>query len=382
MNIRKIILEEIRFSLLEGIEHMQNLYKSWANKKSGNPEAAMKIMDDVIENRRSLPKKDFANYTSYDELLKDLNQIKKSKAADNVTKFYEDKDLLVMAANTWEASCKYGAGSKWCTTARDTSSYWRRHNQTGTEFFWIFKNKPESDPNHKFSYHIKINGDTDWCNAVNNCRNELPEDSYPKQNPNYDEIIAKLKKFHDSRELDDEMDKGWPTMVVNLNRVFISNWVATNIDEILSHFPWVPDAIENVIYGDAVDAFMSGDAYDIIPLNVDVDEWEENYEMQDDFYSSLDDYLMEQKFDYKEYLNMLVEDLAWVVSQILYDDFDFDSTISIEEQMEEQNMTIEDIVVSENFEDSLEEIINEVYLPEIGDKLYSQAVEFARIYQP
>lgn len=379
MNIRKIILEEIKFSLLEGIEHMQNLYKSWANKKSGNPEAAMKIMDDVITNRRSLPKKDFANYTSYEELLKDLNQIKKSKAADDVTKFYEDKDLLVMAANTWEASCKYGAGSKWCTTARDTSSYWRRHNETGTEFFWIFKNKPESDPNHKFSYHINVNGTTDWCNAVNDCRKELLKNSYPRKHPRYEEIITKLKEFHDSREFtDQEKIDG----IVSLNRIFIHDWVATNIDEILSHFPWVPDTIEGRLYIAAVDTFMTSDAYDIMPFNVDTDTWEEDDEMQDDFYNSLNDYLMQQKFDYRGYLNMMVQDLAWLVLDILFEDFDFDSTIPIEEQMEEQNITIEDVVKNTDFEDGLDEIINEVYLPEIDDKLYSQAVEFARDYKP
>lgn len=32
MDIRKIILEEIKYSIFEGIEHIQNLYKSWANK--------------------------------------------------------------------------------------------------------------------------------------------------------------------------------------------------------------------------------------------------------------------------------------------------------------------------------------------------------------
>lgn len=91
---------------------------------------------------------------------------------------------------------------------------------------------------------------------------------------------------------------------------------------------------------------------------------------------------MQQKFDYRGYLNMMVQDLAWLVLDILFEDFDFDSTIPIEEQMEEQNITIEDVVKNTDFEDGLDEIINEVYLPEIDDKLYSQAVEFARDYKP
>lgn len=187
----------------EQSEHVKNLYKSWANKRSGNLEKALSIMDDVLKYQKQLSKKDFAQYSSYEELVGDLNKIKQASKSEDVTKIYEDKDLLVMAANTWEASCKYGAGSKWCTTARDTDSYWDRHNKTGTEFFWIFKNKPQKDPNHKFSYHIKDGTDVpDWCNAINKCAKDIPSNSYPKQHPKYEEIINKLQELHNSRDFE------------------------------------------------------------------------------------------------------------------------------------------------------------------------------------
>ena len=150
--IKKVISEQS--------EHVKNLYKSWANKRSGNPEKALSIIDDVFKYQNKLSKKDFAQYSSYEELVGDLNRIKQDAKSTDATKLYEDGELLVLAANTWEASCKYGAGSKWCTTAKDSDSYWNRHNKTGTEFFWIFKNKPQSNPNHKFSYHIKEDGKT------------------------------------------------------------------------------------------------------------------------------------------------------------------------------------------------------------------------------
>ena len=208
---RKIQLTEsqlisvIKRILSEQSEHVKNLYKSWANKKSGNPEGTLKLMDDFFKYQKQLSKKDFAQYSSYEELKKDIDKIKQETKSTDATKIYEDKDLLVIAANTWEASCKYGAGSKWCTTARDDDSYWERHNKTGTEFFWIFKNKPQKDPNHKFSYHIKEDGKTpDWCNAINNCMGDdrLPETSYPKQHPKYNEIIGKLQEFHNSRNFE------------------------------------------------------------------------------------------------------------------------------------------------------------------------------------
>ncbi len=48
----------------EQSEHVKNLYKSWANKRSGNPEEALKLMDDVFKYQNKLSKKDFAKYSS------------------------------------------------------------------------------------------------------------------------------------------------------------------------------------------------------------------------------------------------------------------------------------------------------------------------------
>lgn len=309
MNIRRIILEEIKLSLFESIEHIQNLYRSWANKKSGNPEAAMKIMDDVINNRRKLPKKDFASYTSYEELLTDLNKIKQESSSEDVTKIYEDKDLLVMAANTWDASCKYGAGTQWCTTARDTDSYWKRHNETGTEFFWIFKNKPQDDPNHKFSYHIHIKGGDDWCNAINNCRDELPENSYPKQHPMYNEIMSKLDIFHDQRDF---------MKIANEREVIliqIQNWVTGNIVDIFNTLG-INEYYKDIIYNE-IDNFIS---YDISNVEPPYNELEDD-DYTEDFQEDLVDYL-ENKFDPPFNLNnfinqtRIIDDLIYVISEI------------------------------------------------------------------
>ena len=38
----------------EQSEHVKNLYKSWANKRSGNPEEALKLMDDVFKYQKKL----------------------------------------------------------------------------------------------------------------------------------------------------------------------------------------------------------------------------------------------------------------------------------------------------------------------------------------
>ena len=42
-------------------------------------------------------------------------------------KLYEDDDVLVVKPNTYAASCYYGANTKWCTTTKDSSHYFRQY---------------------------------------------------------------------------------------------------------------------------------------------------------------------------------------------------------------------------------------------------------------
>lgn len=383
MNIRRIILEELRSLLLEGLEHTQNLYKSWANKKSGNPEAAMKIMDDVLKYQKRLPKKDFSQYSSYEELVSDLNKIKQSLKPEDVTKLYEDKDLVVLVANTWEASCKYGAGTKWCTTAKDTSSYWKRHNETGTEFFWIFKNIPNSDPNYKFSYHIKLNGNTDWCNAINNCQTNLPEDSYPKQHPKYKEILVKLKNFHDSRNLVDRVKKIDDIQLIN--REFVSVLIEREFENIVPQIlSWtkfdVVGLIEDIFY-DEMDILSHTDS--IMPINVERQEWMTNSEIRKIFFKELEKHLESEleALDNTYFLSGydFESGLKWLFMDIISDTFD--PTLSYEEQMRERGLNVYDIL-SNIPTHEIEEILFEVVSANITDFIYDESTEFALEYIP
>jgi hypothetical protein len=259
----------------ENSEHVKNLYISWANKKSGDPENALKIMDDVFKFQKKLPKKDFSQYSSYVELKTDLDKLKKSQLSEDATKIYEDTDLLVLAANTWEASCKYGAGTKWCTTARDDSSYWDRHNQSGTEFFWIFKNKPQRDPNHKFSYHIKKHSSDDWCNSVNSCMtsDRLPENSYPKQHPKYKEIISKLHEFHNSRNPDSVRTVSYK----NDNQEYLYRFIYSNILSILGGLD-LQSLLKNTFYAVLDNYLINHILYDLETASIDAYEIEEDLE--------------------------------------------------------------------------------------------------------
>jgi hypothetical protein len=203
--IKKIILESLLF---EDEKHVKQLYTNWANKKSGNPELALSLMDDFLKYQKRL-KRDFTSFSSAEEMKQALDKVRQSEVEkqklSDAVKIFENNEVLVIAANTHEASCRYAAGTKWCTGAADTDEYWKRHNRTGTEFIWIFKNLPPSDPNYKFSLHIKWNKKYDWCNAVNRCSEKTPvnltaqsAEQFP-QRFDYKAVLGRCFKYHEQR---------------------------------------------------------------------------------------------------------------------------------------------------------------------------------------
>lgn len=317
-NLNKMFLNETT-------EHTKNLYKSWAKKRSGNESAALSIMDDVFTHLNKLPKKDFAKYTSYEELKSDLDKVmaiqKEKSKSNDVDKLYEDEELLVVTPKNWETSCKYGAGSKWCTTSKDTSSHWERHNINGTEFFWIFKDKSSNDPNYKFSYHIKFNGSPDWCNAINRCSTDIPEDSYPKQHPKFDEIIEILQQYHNKRPN--------LTSIEEQNNYFLTNLLRNEYD-LLSRKIFSLVDIEDIINNELEN--IRDMVEDAIRTYED-DGGEEELTVSDVLYEvkiGILDYLKETEF-----LDLIIRDLLYSFKKILsskygiqkdtlYNNLDFD----------------------------------------------------------
>jgi hypothetical protein len=74
-------------------------------------------------------------------------------------KLYEDNNFLLVIPFTHEASCKYGAGTKWCTTGRDDkgSEWFNKHNNAGSLGYLIIKNNELSDKLGSTKYGLFIN---------------------------------------------------------------------------------------------------------------------------------------------------------------------------------------------------------------------------------
>ncbi len=91
----------------------------------------------------------------YNTELKEMRRVSEIKIAKkDVEKVYEDEDLMIITPLTQEASCKYGAGTKWCTAARE-SNVFEYYSSQGPLYILIPK-KPRYD-REKYQIHIESN---------------------------------------------------------------------------------------------------------------------------------------------------------------------------------------------------------------------------------
>ena len=78
--------------------------------------------------------KDIHHYTSLASLKSISKELKKQVKID-----YEDSEWLILRPFSFEASCKYGAGTKWCTTSETSPDHFFRYTRNGVLIYVINK---------------------------------------------------------------------------------------------------------------------------------------------------------------------------------------------------------------------------------------------------
>lgn len=300
--IKKIIIESLL--LFEDEKHVRQLFTNWANKKSGNPELALSLMDDFLKYQKRL-KRDFISFSSAEEMKQSIDKVRQSedekqKSSDAV-KIFENNQVLVIAANTHQASCRYAAGTKWCTGAADTDEYWKRHNRTGTEFIWILKGLKEDNPNYKFSLHFKWGKtnrvsqspsqefDSDWCNAQNRCGEMIPNILLDLFSDDlFTNIFDKCMGYHKKR-LENRVVKSSGGL-----KVKIKNHINDNIE---NHFNFV---IESLLKE------SSNNVYDSLFYDLDIEEKE----------------ALEIEKEYQDFIEKKIQEILLSVTAAVMDDIE------------------------------------------------------------
>jgi len=132
-------------------------------------EIAVGLVKDFDKYQKNLEKKDINQYLSIDELDNALAPLKvkeKEKELENQTeKIYEDDNFLVVVPKTIEASCKYGSGTKWCTTVKGADHFQRYTSGKQGLYYIIRKKGNQTEPHYKVAVHIGNNGNETWWDS-------------------------------------------------------------------------------------------------------------------------------------------------------------------------------------------------------------------------
>ena len=120
---------------------------------------AIELIDDFDKYQKNFDKKDINNYKSLEELgnVITLYLASKGDKAD-IENIYENDRFLVIIPKNKEASCKYGANTRWCVTSRDTNHFETYTAGKQLLYFIIDKKNSTDFEFSKVAIHIGNNG--------------------------------------------------------------------------------------------------------------------------------------------------------------------------------------------------------------------------------
>lgn len=100
------------------------------------------------------------------ELKKHENKIRREvQAIEGAKVVYQDDKYTIVNPLTYNASCYYGAGTKWCTSSEKTQSHFNAYNVEGKLFYIIDKTLPTSNPFYKVALLQKYDGEQIFYDA-------------------------------------------------------------------------------------------------------------------------------------------------------------------------------------------------------------------------
>lgn len=140
-----------------------NLYKK-GNLKEEDFYKVPEYLTDFEKKKKAIKNKDIGTYKTLPDLLKAIqevgeveqskNQLKKAISRTDIetdAEFIGDFDNYVCySPKTYEASCKLGKGTHWCTATNSTSTYFENYTSTGK--LYIFIDKASGQAEYQFHF--------------------------------------------------------------------------------------------------------------------------------------------------------------------------------------------------------------------------------------
>ena len=181
-----------------------NKYLEWMVKQYiDNGVTIHRIVDSVRgfhEQVKRIKNKDINYYKTIAELKAAVDEAKtkeeEKKIAKQAKKVYEDDTIVVYAPFTVQASCKYGAGSKWCIAGNTSGSYntYFDSYSSHSNFYFLINKKMSAKSNpvdYKYALQWRFDGsgrDMTWWDAQDHSHYEPPSWVTP-------EVMSAIKSF-------------------------------------------------------------------------------------------------------------------------------------------------------------------------------------------
>jgi len=144
------ILDNLEFNSLPLVMEVLELVKQFDRIGKNLEIKDLNQYPDVVELREAIE-----NYASKSQ---------RKKIESEAIKIYEDDRVLIVKPMSHAASCKYGAGTKWCTT-QSSPGYYHKYTSTGNALYYvIIKDLDSSNKFYKMALHKTKNNDT-WYDS-------------------------------------------------------------------------------------------------------------------------------------------------------------------------------------------------------------------------
>jgi len=124
-------------------------------------EKVKKIIDKFEKYQSSLNDREINNYDTLDAISQAIsdheNRVRRDvKKVEGAEILYEDDRFVVVLPLTYETSCYYGSGTKWCTTSSE--SYFQKYNSEGKLFYVLDKKASSGDKYYKVAVQEGFDG--------------------------------------------------------------------------------------------------------------------------------------------------------------------------------------------------------------------------------
>jgi hypothetical protein len=199
-----------------------NKYLEWMvktalgkNQDDRTPSAdrVAKIVVDFHRNLSRISGKDINSYRSLNDLesvVNDaLNKEKEKRVSKEAAKIYDKGGVIIYAPFTVEASCKYGAGSKWCIAGKSgdngLNTYFDSYSVHSNFYFFINNNLIGKDDRHyKYALQWRFDSgreDLTWWDAKDDSHSEAPDWVTPEMM----EAVRAFNPSHTKKKLDTQI---------------------------------------------------------------------------------------------------------------------------------------------------------------------------------